>query len=128
MFKINENHNRLIYDLDVIDQTLEELSKKKQTKSITENVAILKKTKQTLEKYGDALEAILYQTGFKTGEGLNNTNQLIDRLKLLGGSIMAGNNGVIPEFTQLSNYLNSVGVLSKNELQKLMKTIKMYLN
>ena len=36
---------------------------------------------------------------YQVGEGINNPNQLIDRLKLLGGSIMAGNNGVVPEFT-----------------------------
>lgn len=40
---------------------------------------------------------------------------------------MAGNNGVIPEFTQISNYLNTTGVLPKNERHKMMKTVKMYL-
>ena len=38
----------------------------------------------------------------KSGSGIvyfNNPHQLLDRLELLGGSILAGNNGVIPEFS-----------------------------
>ena len=61
------------------------------------------------------------------GEGINHLNQLIDRLKLLGGSIMAGNNGVVPEFTQIANYLNLIKVLPTTELKKMIAAIKKYL-
>ena len=45
----------------------------------------------------------------KTGRGIlhfNNPLQLIDRLELLSGSILAGNNGVIQEFSQIAHLLN----------------------
>ena len=50
------------------------------------------------------------------GSGLlhfNNPNQLLDRLELLGGSILAGNNGVIPEFSQIAHLLNQMKVITK---------------
>ena len=82
---------------------------------------------KTQKEYKEIVEFYLSSLQYKIGQGFKNTNQLIDRVKLLGGSIMAGNNGVIPEFTQISNYLNTVGVLPTNELNKMMKTVKMYL-
>ena len=77
--------------------------------------------------YKDTIGDIMKAKGkYKTGKGIN-PNQLIDRLKLLGGSIMAGNNGVVPEFTQIARYLNSIKVLPTEELNKMMKTMKIYL-
>ena len=37
--------------------------------------------------------------------------QLLDRLELLGGSILAGNNGVINEFSQIAHLLNQMKVI-----------------
>lgn len=77
--------------------------------------------------YKDTIGDIMKAKGkYKTGKGIN-PNQLIDRVKLLGGSIMAGNNGVVPEFTQIERYLNSIKVLPTEELNKMMKTMKIYL-
>ena len=45
----------------------------------------------------------------QTGKGIlhfNNTLQLLDRLELLGGSILAGNNGVVQEFSQIAHLFN----------------------
>ena len=61
----------------------------------------------------------------KSGSGMiyfNNPHQLLDRLELLGGSILAGNNGVIPEFSQIAHLLNQMGVVSKKQLNDLLKT------
>ena len=61
----------------------------------------------------------------KSGSGMiyfNNPHQLIDRLELLGGSILAGNNGVIPEFSQIAHLLNQMKVISKKQLNDLLKT------
>ena len=61
----------------------------------------------------------------KTGSGIlhfNNPYQLFDRLKLLGGSILAGNNGVIPEFSQITHLLNQMKVITKKQLNDLLKT------
>ena len=52
----------------------------------------------------------------------NNPNQLLDRLELLGGSILAGNNGVIPEFSQIAHLLNQMKVISKKQLNDLLKS------
>ena len=52
----------------------------------------------------------------------NNPHQLLDRLELLGGSILAGNNGVINEFSQIAHLLNQMGVVSKKQLNDLLKT------
>ena len=79
------------------------------------------------KKYKEILKFYLESLKFKVGEGINNPNQLIDRLKLLGGSIMAGNHGVVPEFTQMVRYLNLIKVLPTEELNKVMKTMKIYL-
>ena len=60
----------------------------------------------------------------KSGSGIvyfNNPHQLLDRLELLGGSILAGNNGVIPEFSQIAHLLNKMKVISKKQLNDLLK-------
>ena len=60
----------------------------------------------------------------KSGSGMiyfNNPHQLLDRLELLGGSILAGNNGVIPEFSQIAHLLNKMKVISKKQLNDLLK-------
>ena len=51
----------------------------------------------------------------------NNPHQLLDRLELLGGSILAGNNGVIPEFSQIAHLLNQMKVITKKQLNNLLK-------
>ena len=61
----------------------------------------------------------------KSGSGMiyfNNPHQLLDRLELLGGSILAGNNGVINEFSQIAHLLNQMKVISKKQLNDLIKT------
>ena len=61
----------------------------------------------------------------KSGSGItlfNNPHQLLDRLELLGGSILAGNNGVIPEFSKIAHLLNQMKVITKKQLNDLLKT------
>ena len=55
----------------------------------------------------------------KLGSGVvyyNNPEDLLSRLELLGGSILAGNDGVKNEFTQVAHALNKLGVLNNNQL------------
>ena len=65
--------------------------------------------------------------GIKTaikGSGINNYKtplQLLDRLELLGGSIIAGNNGVIPEFSEIAHLLAQMSVITKKQLNTLLK-------
>ena len=68
----------------------------------------------------------LYAFKKKTiGKGINNyktPSQLIDRLELLGGSIIAGNNGVIQEFSEIAHLLAQMKVITKRQLNELLKT------
>ena len=60
----------------------------------------------------------------KSGSGIvyfNKPQELLKRLELLGGSILAGNNGVIPEFSQIAHLLNQMKVISKKQLNDLLK-------
>ena len=60
----------------------------------------------------------------KIGSGVvyyNDINDLIDRLELLGCSIIAGNNGVQSEFSQIAHTLNKLGAINKEQLSELLK-------
>ena len=63
-------------------------------------------------KYKNTMKDYLRSLKYKVGEGIvyfNNPNQLLDRLELLGGSILAGNNGVFKiRSLQLCYQLNKV--------------------
>ena len=61
----------------------------------------------------------------KSGSGMiyfNNPQEVLKRLELLGGSILAGNNGVINEFSKIAHLLNQMKVISKKQLNDLLKT------
>ena len=51
----------------------------------------------------------------------NNSTDLLDRLELLGGSILAVNNGVKNKFSKIAHTLNKLGVLNNNQLNSLLK-------
>ena len=51
----------------------------------------------------------------------NNPLQLLDRLEVLAGSIFAGNNGVKQEFTQIAHLLHQLKVITKKQLNGLLK-------
>ena len=60
----------------------------------------------------------------KIGSGVvysNNAADPLDRLELLGGFILAGNNGFKSEFSQIVHTLNKLGVLNNNQLNNLLK-------
>ena len=60
----------------------------------------------------------------KIGSGVvyyDNPDDLLSHLELLGGSIMAGNDEVKDEFTQIAHTLNKLGVINNNQLNDLIK-------
>ena len=60
----------------------------------------------------------------KTGTAIihfNNPLQLLDRLELLAGSLIAGNDGVIQEFSQIAHLLHQMKVITKKQLNDLLK-------
>ena len=80
-----------------------------------------KDTENQIEIYntiGDYINNIskLVSYAEKTGQGIihfNNPQQLVKRLELLAGSIIAGNNGVKQEFSQIAHLLHQLKVISK---------------
>ena len=60
----------------------------------------------------------------KIGSGVvyyNDTNDLIDRMELLGGSILAGNDGVKSEFSEIVHKLFQLGKIDNGKLNDLLK-------
>ena len=67
----------------------------------------------------------LYKLKSTVGKGINNYKspfQLLDRLELLGGSIIAGNNGVLQEFSEIAHLLARMKVITKKQLNELIET------
>ena len=113
---------------DSIKQLNGEISGRKKAKNPSPlyeaETEIKKMQKGTLMKYRNTMKDYLRSLKYKVGEGMiyfNNPHQLLDRLELLGGSILAGNNGVIPEFSQIAHLLNQMKVISKKQLNDLLK-------
>ena len=87
------------------------------TLSMEEEKISLKKYKNTIEDYFKSLEN-------KVGQGLYfSPQELLRRLELLSGSLAAGNNGVLPEFIQISHRLRDLGILTNNQLNKLLRKV-----
>ena len=92
---------------------------------------LLQLQKGTLMKYknilNDYFKLINYQIGqgqAQRGHGIyfyNSPQELLNRLELLGGSLAAGNNGVLPEYIQIAHQLRNIGVVSNNQLNKLLR-------
>ena len=60
----------------------------------------------------------------KIGSGIvyyNDTNDLIDRMELLGGSIMAGNDGAKSEFSEIVHKLFQLGKIDNGKLNDLLQ-------
>ena len=93
-------------------------------KNPRENTKNFIKKYNTLSIYATNLSNLKYYKT-KSGSGMiyfNNPQELLKRLELLGGSILAGNNGVIPEFSQIAHLLNQMKVISKKQLNDLLKS------
>ena len=97
---------------------------KPQNKKPHKNTINFIKKYNTLSIYASNLSNLKYYKT-KSGSGMiyfNNPHQLLDRLELLGGSILAGNNGVINEFSQIAHLLNQMNVISKKQLNNLLQS------
>lgn len=98
--------------------------KKNPTKNDLSRLEKLKKKRESFKKYKTVLSTFLNSIRYQQGTGIyfQNPHQLVNRLELLVGSILAGNNGVIPEFSQLAHFLNQTGIITKKQLNDLLKS------
>ena len=80
--------------------------------------------RETQKKYKEILDFYLRSLEYKVGQGLFfSPQELLHRFELLNGSLVAGNNGVLPEFIQIAHRLRDLGILSNNQLNKLLKKV-----
>ena len=106
--------------IDKIDEDIKLLQKYRgRIKIIPEGMKTIKKGSgctQPKKKYSKKFK--------KLGSGVvyfNDANDLIDRMELLGGSILAGNNGVKEEFSQIAHKLNQLGLINNKQLIDLLQ-------
>ena len=119
--RLREIFDEVKNDVKVFTGEMAGLNRKNhKTEEDKEEIERIRMQKDMLHKYKNVLKLYLTSLEYQTGKGLaqrgqgivyfNNPHQLLDRLELLGGSILAGNNGVIPEFSQIAHLLNQMGV------------------
>ena len=109
-------------DFDTIDLLTKRFNSKKKYSDIA---------KMVFNELNQLSEIPIHKTSNKfkkIGSGVvyfNNINDLLDRMELLGGSILAGNNGVKNEFSQIAHKLNQLGTISNKQLIELLKNYVM---
>ena len=62
----------------------------------------------------------------QSGSGIfyfGNPQELLKRFELLGGSLVAGNNGVLPEYIQIAHRLRDLRIITNNQLNTLLRKI-----
>ena len=124
--RLREIRDEVKNDVKVTTGQIAGLKRKKQkTEDDKMEIEFIQMQKDLLHKYKNILELYLGSLEYKMGQGMiyfNNPHQLLKRLELLGGSILAGNNGVINEFSQIAHLLNQMKVITKKQLNDLLKT------
>ena len=104
-------------DFDTIDLLTKRFNSKKKYSDIA---------KMVFNELNQLSEIPIHKTSNKfkkIGSGVvyfNNINDLLDRMELLGGSILAGNNSVKNEFSQIAHKLNQLGTISNKQLIELL--------
>ena len=80
--------------------------------------------RETQKKYKEILDFYLRSLEYKVGQGLFfSPQELLHRFELLNGSLVAGNNGVLPEYIQISHRLRDLGILTNKQLNKLLRKV-----
>ena len=123
--EINEIYKMVKNDVKEIGYQIGAL---KRTKNKTEEQEFELKLnimqRETQKKYKEILDFYLRSLEYKVGQGLYfSPQELLHRFELLNGSLVAGNNGVLPEFIQISHRLRDLGILSNNQLNTLLRKV-----
>ena len=80
--------------------------------------------KATLMKHKNIMKDYFKSLEYKVGQGLFFPPQeLLHRFELLNGSLVAGNNGVLPEFIQIAHRLRDLGILTNKQLNTLLRKV-----
>ena len=77
-----------------------------------------------LSIYSTNLNLILkYKSKIGSGIFYSNPEELLKRFELLNGSLAAGNNGVLPEYIEIAHRFRDLGIITSNQLNKLLKKV-----
>ena len=136
-------YGNLIIDVPRLIGQLHLIAKKDDSKVLDKKVDfdtidLLTKRFNSKKKYSDLSKMVFNQLNklseipihrsskkySKLGAGVvyyNDPNDLIDRLELLGGSILAGNNGVKDEFSNIVHKLYQLGTIDNEKLNDLLQ-------
>ena len=105
-------------DFDTLDLLTKRFNSKKKYSDLSKMVF------NQLNKLGELPIHRTSKKFSKLGSGVvyfNDTNDLINRMELLGGSIMAGNDGAKSEFSEIAHKLYELGKIDNNQLNDLLK-------
>ena len=93
-----------------------------------EDIDFINKTRverKILVKYKDTIgDIIKAKEKYKTGKAIFfylSPQELIKRFELLGGSLAAGNNGVLHEYIQIAHRLRDLGIATNNQFNTLLR-------
>ena len=136
-------YGNLMIDVPKLMGQLHLVAKKDDTKVIDKRVDfdtldLLTKRFDSKKKYSDLSKMVFNELNklseipihrsskkySKMGSGVvyyNDTNDLIDRMELLGGSILAGNDGAKSEFSEIVHKLHQLGKIDKGKLNDLLQ-------
>ena len=123
--EINEIYNIVKNDVKVMGNKIGALKRTKNKSEEQEvELEIYKMQQETQKKYKEILEFYLRSLEYKEGQGLYfSPQELLHRFELLGGSLAAGNNGVLPEYIQIAHRLRDLGIITNNQLNTLLRKI-----
>ena len=80
--------------------------------------------KATLMKHKNIMKDYFKSLEYKVGQGLFfSPQELLHRFELLKGSLIAGNNGVLPEFIQIAHRLRDLRILTNKQLNTLLRKV-----
>ena len=119
---VAHKNGQKVYDKQADFDTIDLLTKRFNSKKKYSNLS-----RMIFDELNQLSEIPIHRTSNKfkkMGSGViyyNNPNDLLDRMELLGGSILAGNDGVKKEFTQIAHTLNNLGVINNNQLNNLLR-------
>ena len=123
--EINEIYKMVKNDVKEIGYQIGALKRtKNKTEEQKSELELYIMQQETQKKYKEILDFYLSSLEYKVGQGLFfSPQELLHRFELVNGSLVAGNNGVLPEYIQISHRLRDLGILSNNQLNKLLRKV-----
>ena len=131
--RLQEIYDEVKNDKKVIDNKIGALKRKKNKTEADEyelfgytaNHKLLSKHKNTLYLYLNSLDLQMGEGLVQQGRSVMyfSPQELLKRFELLNGSLAAGNNGVLPEYIQIAHRLRDLGIITNNQLNKLLRKI-----